>query len=461
MKKYTTDSPEFSKTIDIYETTDPAHADLLNQVAKEIFENTLVLNNAIAHDALKGSLQEQIDDISENVEKCFQSVSDGKKLVANAITDKGITTSIDAEFATMAINIGKIKSTPNLQSKSAVLDTGTTSVTMKPDVGYDGLDQATAKIVLQEKSVTLGTSAQSIIPDSGKLLSKVIVPAVPGNAALTHVLTGKTFSSETSGVGKTGTMANKAGTTVKASATSQDDDNTYLTIPVAGYYDEKSKVFTENSNLILNSSFDCARMYYSRYYKTKQGYEINLKTGEYAIISLFNGGRGASTMPTIVDCTKVLETSSTFGSTTSTSDGGIVYLQVYQANSNSASITSDANWWNVGCLVVDKNTGNKLFNNYKAVYSYRNTKTSQNVSYNESIRKDNYIIVPTLVGGREGYICPEITNCDLVLCTPLITGNLTSSSDGGITGIEIYKARDNASIVGTASWWNTTAIITY
>lgn len=249
------------------------------------------------------------------------------------------------------------------------------------------------------------------------------------------------------------------GKTVTAKAVSSDSSNTYLTIPKEGIYDETSKICTPNSN--LNNSLDCARMYYSRYYKTKQGYEISLKTGEYAIISLFNGGRGASTIPTIIDCTKVLETNSTFGSTTSTSDGGIVYLQIYQANSNSASITSAANWWNVGCLVIDKDTGDKLFNNYKTVYSYRDNKTSQIVSYNEPISKNSYIIVPTLVGGREGYICPKITNCDLVLCTPLITGSLTSTSDGGITGIEIYKARDNASIVGTASWWNTTAIISY
>lgn len=197
----------------------------------------------------KGTLQEQVNGVSTRVEECFTYVSNGKKAVANAITGKGISTAEDAEFATMAENIGKIKSTPKLQSKSTTLDTGNTSVTMKPDTGYDGLDQATAKIVLQEKSVTLGTSAQSITPDSGKLLSKVTVPAVPGNAALTHVLTGKTFSSATSGVGKAGTMENKAGTTVKASAISQDDDNTYLTIPAAGYYDEKSKVYTENSNL--------------------------------------------------------------------------------------------------------------------------------------------------------------------------------------------------------------------
>lgn len=219
---------------------------------KAFWDRVFVLIKKITGDVdvkNKGTLQEQVNEVSTRVEECFTSVSNGKKAVANAITGKGISTAENAEFATMAENIGKIKSTPKLQSKSTTLNTGTTSVTMKPDTGYDGLSQATASIVLQEKSVTLGTSAQNITPDSGKLLSKVSVPAVPGNAALTNVLAGKTFSSETAGVGKTGKMANKAGTMVKASAVSQDDNNTYLTIPAAGYYDEKSKVYTENSNL--------------------------------------------------------------------------------------------------------------------------------------------------------------------------------------------------------------------
>lgn len=38
----------------------------------------------------------------------FQTVSDGKKIVANAITDKGVETAEDATFATMADNIGKL-----------------------------------------------------------------------------------------------------------------------------------------------------------------------------------------------------------------------------------------------------------------------------------------------------------------------------------------------------------------
>ena len=49
----------------------------------------------------KIATQEDLDDL-------FQSVSSGKTLVANAITDKGVSTATDATFATMATNISKI-----------------------------------------------------------------------------------------------------------------------------------------------------------------------------------------------------------------------------------------------------------------------------------------------------------------------------------------------------------------
>lgn len=57
-----------------------------------------------------GSLQAQI-------QQCFQSVSDGKTLVASAITDKGVPTTQDATFATMAANILAIatQAVPDMQ----------------------------------------------------------------------------------------------------------------------------------------------------------------------------------------------------------------------------------------------------------------------------------------------------------------------------------------------------------
>ena len=47
-------------------------------------------------------------DLYEEFQEVFQSVSSGKEMIANAITDKGVNTAIDPEFAIMAENIGKI-----------------------------------------------------------------------------------------------------------------------------------------------------------------------------------------------------------------------------------------------------------------------------------------------------------------------------------------------------------------
>lgn len=60
--------------------------------------------------------------ITAKLNEVFQSVSNGKSLVASAITDKGITTAADATFQTMATNIGKINSGSG-QSISNVLYT--------------------------------------------------------------------------------------------------------------------------------------------------------------------------------------------------------------------------------------------------------------------------------------------------------------------------------------------------
>ena len=78
-------------------------------------------------------------------------------------------------FAKVAVAVsGKA---PTLQSKSVT--PGTSAQTVTPDSGYDGLSQVTVGAVqVQEKSVTPGTSAQTVTPDAGKYLSKVTVGAV-------------------------------------------------------------------------------------------------------------------------------------------------------------------------------------------------------------------------------------------------------------------------------------------
>lgn len=203
----------------------------------------------------KGTLQSQIDEMSTKVDDCFTSVSDGKKAVASAITDKGVTTAQNAEFATMAANVRKIKTNPTLQAKAITLDTSKTTQTLTPDPGYDGLSQVKASITTQTKSVNLSTSEQVVKPDSGKVLSQVTVPAVTGSAGLKDVVAGKTFNSATAGVDKTGTLLDKRGTTVDAAAVDQDDTYTYFTVPTEAVYDAKSKLRTLSSNLSKQISF--------------------------------------------------------------------------------------------------------------------------------------------------------------------------------------------------------------
>lgn len=51
---------------------------------------------------------------------CFQSVSDGKTLIASAITDKGVETASDAMFAIMAENIASIQTGVDVSALSNV-----------------------------------------------------------------------------------------------------------------------------------------------------------------------------------------------------------------------------------------------------------------------------------------------------------------------------------------------------
>lgn len=73
--------------------------------------NEELKNNKESIDRIKLELdsnKEIIDDIKEQMKEVFQNVSNGKELIASAITDKGIPTSSDATFQEMADNIKDI-----------------------------------------------------------------------------------------------------------------------------------------------------------------------------------------------------------------------------------------------------------------------------------------------------------------------------------------------------------------
>lgn len=95
---------------------------------------------------------------------------------------------------------------------------------------------------------------------ASKLVKNNTVLGITGNssnmdtsgcdAAAAQILSGKKAGVKGNVV--TGTMVNRAGTTVQAAAVTQDDDNTYFAVPEAAYYDKNSKIATANSNLGSN-----------------------------------------------------------------------------------------------------------------------------------------------------------------------------------------------------------------
>lgn len=101
-----------------------------------------------------------------------------------------------------------------------------------------------AEPVLQSKSVSLSTSAQTIKPDSSyDGLSQVTVPAVTGTATTSDVVASKTFASA-SGVSQTGTLADKTGTSEYTATATLDSTNKELemTIPATGKYNTSNKL---------------------------------------------------------------------------------------------------------------------------------------------------------------------------------------------------------------------------
>ena len=73
-------------------------------VAAETVDPMLATEEGFAADAYQTKLR---------LEECFQSVSNGKALVASAITGKGVNTASDATFETIAENINSIKDVAN------------------------------------------------------------------------------------------------------------------------------------------------------------------------------------------------------------------------------------------------------------------------------------------------------------------------------------------------------------
>lgn len=128
---------------------------------------------------------------------------------------------------------------------------------------------------------------------ASKLVKNNTVLGITGNssnmdtsgcdAAAAQILSGKKAGVKGNVV--TGTMVNRAGTTVQAAAVTQDDDNTYFAVPEAAYYDKNSKIATANSNL---GNYKIVDFFGDTYeYNTKRTITV-VKGGIYLLIENTN-----------------------------------------------------------------------------------------------------------------------------------------------------------------------------
>ena len=197
--------------------------------------------------------------ISRLLKQNKQDIMDKLDSIENIFKKAGDATATDSDIVKpkTAYN-GNTLLTGTLEDK-----TGTTSYTANTT-----LDSTNKLLRMQVPSVgkygvgnylqqSFANIANLIGLTSAKLLKNNTILGITGNSsnmdtstcdvAAAQILSGKKAGVKGNTV--TGTMANKAGTTVKASAISQDEDNTYFTIPASGFYDTSSKIYTENSNL--------------------------------------------------------------------------------------------------------------------------------------------------------------------------------------------------------------------
>lgn len=96
--------------------------------------------------------------LQEAVEELFSSVSDGKQLIASAVTDKGVPTAQDATFAEMAENIGQISSGADTSDATA-----TPGDILAPKTAYTAAGKVEGIVpTLPARTITPGTAPQTI-----------------------------------------------------------------------------------------------------------------------------------------------------------------------------------------------------------------------------------------------------------------------------------------------------------
>lgn len=128
--------------------------DIANELGKNEDGSDIVLKTT--DKTVKGAINE-----------VFQNVSNGKKLIATAITDKGVETNSDATFQVMANNISKIetnvtKTDISNYAVSILSKNKYTGSEITPTVTIEGLTENTDFTVSYENNINVGDATATI-----------------------------------------------------------------------------------------------------------------------------------------------------------------------------------------------------------------------------------------------------------------------------------------------------------
>lgn len=158
-----------------------SNRDLIDAITTSKVSVSDIVDNLTSSNVDKPLSANQGKVLKAALEEIKKSVSDGKTLVASAITEKGVTTAATATFATMAENIGQIETgeTVNLEVANIESMVGDFYRTIIPSDGFEGFSHVVLQgIPYQTKTVNPATSQQTVTPDSGKVLTSVTVNAM-------------------------------------------------------------------------------------------------------------------------------------------------------------------------------------------------------------------------------------------------------------------------------------------